>query len=848
MHRLISFAFLCLITCAISAPAQPAFYTEKINSIPDLTQTDKRANFPGGGRQYCCLVAIANSFMWLDSNGFENLVRNTGKAFEDEVALVKLLGSKAYMDTDLVSGTGTTKLMRGVKKYVEERGYQIQKLEYQGWRKHPGEMRTEYPIPRLNWIKQGIIGNGSVWLNVGWYQYNVSRNEYKRIAGHWVTLVGYGKDENGKLNPNILILHDPSPRAGEAFNNEYAIVSRIRSGRLLGEWVGLPRSAAGYYKLGGGMHIKKGANFAILDGAVVLMIKPTKATYNTKQRDTSTRTSEAAGSRLSAQQARENLTQARSMLKGVKKDTKGAQTILLELAERNSKLLTSTDLCYVYVYLGYIEDLAGNRQAAIGWFQKATRLDGPNIKGIRGVAEVGLTRAVTWIRHLDEGYRKAERQNKGSPLEQRDIIERIRKGIVLREEPKGIVPEMHLSKAERLENFDILAEAIDRHYSFFLHKGIDWKAVTSRYRPKVERTQTTRDFYSLIYKFVRELKDCHSWLCNYKDVPTLGRFSPEVQIHFIEGKALATEVEADSEAYMKGLRSGSIIVGVDGVSVKTKIERTRRLMRMTSSERCFLEEAYRRILDGEEGSTVSVKFLAPDGELPKAVRLRRVSSKKQEIIQPNFHVDKGKYIWYGIHPAGYGYIRILSFSGRLEIADEFDRALERLKDKPGLIIDVRENKGGFGTSQARIIGRFITARTKVDIGYRKNGPGHGDFQRSETYFEPTGAWQYTKPIALLINSITGSACDLFVARFISSGRPITVGATTHGNLTGVGAYVQLPCNLIVRVSNGYVCDANGRIIEGNGNEPQIQVEPTIADVVNGVDVVIERAVQELQQR
>ncbi|GAH56640.1 unnamed protein product, partial [marine sediment metagenome] len=27
------------------------------------------------------------------------------------------------------------------------------------------------------------------------------------------------------------------------------------------------------------MHIKKGANFAILDGAVVLMIKPTKATY-----------------------------------------------------------------------------------------------------------------------------------------------------------------------------------------------------------------------------------------------------------------------------------------------------------------------------------------------------------------------------------------------------------------------------------------------------------------------------------------------------------------------------------------------------------------------------------------
>ncbi|GAG03241.1 unnamed protein product, partial [marine sediment metagenome] len=70
----------------------------------------------------------------------------------------------------------------------------------------------------------------------------------------------------------------------------------------------------------------------------------------------------------------------------------------------------------------------------------------------------------------------------------------------------------------------------------------------------------------------------------------------------------------------------------------------------------------------------------------------------------------------------------------------------------------------------------------------------------------------------------------------------------HGNLTGVGAYVVLPCNLVVRVSNGYVCDARGRIIEANGNVPQIHAEPTIADIVNGTDSVLERAVQALQQK
>ena len=175
-----------------------------------------------------------------------------------------------------------------------------------------------------------------------------------------------------------------------------------------------------------------------------------------------------------------------------------------------------------------------------------------------------------------------------------------------------------------------------------------------------------------------------------------------------------------------------------------------------------------------------------------------------------------------------------------------DQALEELKNTPGLIIDVRENPGGFGTAQKRIIGRFITSKTKVCTSYRKNGSGHEDFSKRDTYFKPTGDWQYTKPVALLVNAITGSACDLFTCRMISTSRPITIGTTTHGNLTGGGVYVQLPCNLVIRVSNGYVCNASGRIIEGNGNVPQVPTEQTIVDIVNKIDSVLEQAVERLE--
>jgi C-terminal processing protease CtpA/Prc len=117
----------------------------------------------------------------------------------------------------------------------------------------------------------------------------------------------------------------------------------------------------------------------------------------------------------------------------------------------------------------------------------------------------------------------------------------------------------------------------------------------------------------------------------------------------------------------------------------------------------------------------------------------------------------------------------------------------------------------------------------------------------ETYFKPTGQWQYTKPIALLTNAITGSASDLFVCRMKSTGRPITVGTTTHGNSTGTCIYVLLPCELVVRISSGYICDTTGRIIEANGNAPDIHVEPTIPDIVNGTDPVIEAALEELKK-
>jgi carboxyl-terminal processing protease len=272
------------------------------------------------------------------------------------------------------------------------------------------------------------------------------------------------------------------------------------------------------------------------------------------------------------------------------------------------------------------------------------------------------------------------------------------------------------------------------------------------------------------------------------------------------------------------------------------MEALRPYLHATSSERAYRNMAARRLLSGSSGSTVTLEVRSPEGKTEK-VALRRDSGPAfgRPIRTFSFQLTQQRFVDFGLHPSGLGYIWIRSFNGRDEIVSEFNRALDQLRDAPGLILDIRDNEGGFG--QPQIVSRLLRKRALVAISHIKNGSGEKDLARKELRLEPGGPWQYTKPVALLVNTITGSAADLFACELRSAGRVTTIGTTTHGNLSGVAAFAVLPCGLIVRISNGYISDSKDRIIEMNGNEPDVIVEPTISDFLTGKDPVLEQAVR-----
>ena len=237
------------------------------DAIPDLTQTDPKGNFAGGGKNFCAPVAVSNSFMAIYA---DDLKWNDVTHYD----LVNKLASLPFMNTDFSKGTNVRQLMRGVEHFLRERGEKDYYLKFQGWRRHDNRHRTGISEPQFSWIKHILSQNGSVWLNVGWYQRTPEENTLKRIGGHWVTAVGYGQTASGTSNSAIIVIHDPAPRAGMVPDREFVKLTRIEHGILRGTMRNLPRPARNLYRMEGGMHVKPGAHFAILDGAVGLRLKP----------------------------------------------------------------------------------------------------------------------------------------------------------------------------------------------------------------------------------------------------------------------------------------------------------------------------------------------------------------------------------------------------------------------------------------------------------------------------------------------------------------------------------------------------------------------------------------------
>src|SRR5262249_46323164 len=146
-------------------------------------------------------------------------------------------------------------------------------------------------------------------------------------------------------------------------------------------------------------------------------------------------------------------------------------------------------------------------------------------------------------------------------------------------------------------------------------------------------------------------------------------------------------------------------LSVDGMTPAEKMESLRPYLRACSSERAYQRHAGRVLLSGKENAPVSVKLRSPEDHMETLSLKRGAGRSRPPSRAVAIDLTRQRFVHFGRLPSGIGYIQIESFNGRQEIVREFDRALGALRETPGLVLDIRDNPGGFG--QREISGRFF---------------------------------------------------------------------------------------------------------------------------------------------
>jgi C-terminal processing protease CtpA/Prc len=144
-----------------------------------------------------------------------------------------------------------------------------------------------------------------------------------------------------------------------------------------------------------------------------------------------------------------------------------------------------------------------------------------------------------------------------------------------------------------------------------------------------------------------------------------------------------------------------------------------------------------------------------------------------------------------------------------------------------------------------VAGRFTTT-TKIYAYYQyRNGPNHNDFTSLQSAsFSPTGTWQFTKPVALLVGQRCMSSNEAFILMMSALDHVTTIGDTTRGSSGNPQEY-SLEDGTKYMISSWVAHRADKTPFEDIGLFPDLPI-PASESIFNNHDRVLKKAIEILK--
>ena len=328
-----------------------------------------------------------------------------------------------------------------------------------------------------------------------------------------------------------------------------------------------------------------------------------------------------------------------------------------------------------------------------------------------------------------------------------------------------------------------------------------WDTLEARYFDKT-KVDSQEMIYGAIEGMVSALGDPYTVFLPPKDNEVVnedlsGSFEGVgIQIGF-KGKNLAVVAPlSGSPAEKAGVKAGDFIVGI--IDKENKVER--------GTVGISLTEAV-KLIRGKAGSKVSL-MLAQDG-VGEAFTV--------EITRAKLDIPSVILTYVGEN-TDIARLQLLKFGGdtNKEWDDKIQLLLSRKDDIKGIVLDLRNNPGGYLEGAVDIAGEFLKTGTTVVIEERSGG------ERNEFKTQKIGRL-INAPLAVLVNGGSASAAEILAGALKDKKRAKIVGETTFGK-----GSIQEPLELNggsgLHVTIARWLTPGGYWVNGKGLEPDVKIK------------------------
>ncbi|MDN5344032.1 MAG: carboxyl-terminal processing protease [Clostridia bacterium] len=251
----------------------------------------------------------------------------------------------------------------------------------------------------------------------------------------------------------------------------------------------------------------------------------------------------------------------------------------------------------------------------------------------------------------------------------------------------------------------------------------------------------------------------------------------------IDGRAVITSIIPGSPAARQGLKSGAVLVEVDGRAVEGRP----------------LEEIG-QMLEGKPGTNLGLTVTLPGSDNHKSYSLRR------ELIRPPVVSSR-------LLPGRLGYLYLRAFP--YWAPAEVEQALTELQRQGarGLVLDLRGNPGGYLDAALEVASLFllrdkpvvqVVGRDKRVTLLRSRGPGQD------------------LPLIVLVDRGTASAAEILAGALQADKAALLLGTQTFGK-GAVQTVFSLSNGGALKITTAHYLTPAGEAIDGKGLKPDIEV-------------------------